>query len=100
MLSLTIMRRHQSMRRSRFAAIAASSLAVSLLTAVSLPTQAQTSTPEAGTNPINHIIVIYMENWSFDSLYGSFPGANGLSNAADAPKQVDKDGKEYATLPQ
>ena len=26
------------------------------------------------TNPINHVIVIYQENWSFDSLYGQFPG--------------------------
>ena|SRR5437870_3677443 len=27
---------------------------------------------------VNHIIVIYQENWSFDALYGKFPGANGL----------------------
>jgi phospholipase C len=27
---------------------------------------------------IKHIVVIYQENWSFDSLYGLFPGANGL----------------------
>jgi len=27
---------------------------------------------------IDHIIVIYQENWSFDSLYDLFPGANGL----------------------
>jgi phospholipase C len=26
---------------------------------------------------IKHIIVIYQENWSFDSLYGRFPGADG-----------------------
>jgi phospholipase C len=31
---------------------------------------------------IEHIIVIYQENWSFDSLYGLFPGANGLHNAS------------------
>ncbi len=31
---------------------------------------------------IDHFIVIYQENWSFDSLYPSFPGANGLANAA------------------
>src|SRR5436305_7720035 len=51
------------------------------------------------TNPINHIIVVYMENWSFDSLYGMFPGANGLANAANAAPQVDKTGKVYDTLP-
>src|ERR1700740_443127 len=29
---------------------------------------------------IGHIIVIYQENWSFDALYGQFPGADGLQN--------------------
>src|ERR1700693_252209 len=32
---------------------------------------------------IGHIIVIYQENWSFDSLYGQFPGINGLANGFD-----------------
>jgi phospholipase C len=30
---------------------------------------------------IQHIIVIYQENWSFDALYAKFPGANGSSTA-------------------
>ena len=29
---------------------------------------------------IQHVIVIYQENWSFDGLYGKLPGANGLNN--------------------
>ncbi len=29
---------------------------------------------------IGHVIVIYQENWGFDSLYGNFPGANGYQN--------------------
>jgi acid phosphatase len=33
---------------------------------------------------INHIVVIYQENWSFDALYGKFPGANGIANATPA----------------
>jgi len=49
---------------------------------------------------INHVIVIYQENWSFDGLYGKFPGANGIANAGAAVAQVDKGGKPYATLPQ
>src|SRR5881396_11639 len=48
---------------------------------------------------VNHLIVIYQENWSFDGLYGKFPGANGLDNAGPAVQQVDKNGKPYATLP-
>lgn len=46
------------------------------------------------------MIVIYQENWSFDGLYGKFPGANGIANAGDALKQVKKDGTLYKTLPQ
>ncbi len=49
---------------------------------------------------INHIIVIYQENWSFDALYGLFPGANGISRAAAAVRQVDKNGMPYSVLPQ
>src|SRR5262249_15880286 len=50
--------------------------------------------------PINHVIVVYQENWSFDSLYGLFPGANGLANAGPTTPQVDKDGKPITTTPQ
>jgi phospholipase C len=40
---------------------------------------------------VDHIIVIYQENWTFDGLYGSFPGANGLANASTASTtQVDR----------
>jgi LPXTG-motif cell wall-anchored protein len=49
---------------------------------------------------LSHFIVIYQENWSFDGLYGKFPGANGLANAGGAVKQVDKSGTLYAMLPQ
>src|SRR5262245_30205733 len=49
---------------------------------------------------IQNVIVIYQENWSFDSLYGFFPGANGIAKAGKALKQESKDGKEYSVLPQ
>jgi len=35
----------------------------------------------AGIEGIENIVVIYAENRSFDNLYGTFPGANGLSQA-------------------
>jgi phospholipase C len=48
---------------------------------------------------IEHVIIIYQENWSFDGLYGKFPGANGLSSAP-ATIQVDKQGTPLQALPQ
>ena len=39
---------------------------------------------------IKHIIVIYQENWSFDSLYGQFPGADGYANSLDTLPQLDR----------
>jgi phospholipase C len=48
---------------------------------------------------INHLIVIFQENWSFDGLYGVFPGANGIANAGPTINQVDKEGQPYTTLP-
>jgi acid phosphatase len=54
----------------------------------------------AGLERIEHVIVIYAENRSFDNLYGLFPGANGLANATPAQyTQVDHDGKPLAHLP-
>src|SRR4051794_32143460 len=54
----------------------------------------------APANPINHVVVIYLENHSFDNLYGLFPGANGIAKAGAKATQVDKAGASYATLPQ
>jgi phospholipase C len=61
---------------------------------------APAATSPAGLARIKHIVVIYLENWSFDSLYGRFPGADGLAQATAAPAQVDAAGAPYPTLPQ
>ena len=53
-----------------------------------------------GLNRLNHVVVIVLENWSYDSLYADFSGANGLSNATAAPPQIDATGAPYPTLPQ
>jgi phospholipase C len=54
-----------------------------------------------GIRQINHVVVIYMENHSFDNLYGEFKGVNGIENAARGNfVQVDKDGKPYQYLPE
>jgi len=49
---------------------------------------------------VEHLVVIYQENWSFDGLFGKFPGANGIANASAASiAQTDRAGTPYATLP-
>ena len=54
----------------------------------------------ADLSKITNIVVIYAENRSFDNLYGSFPGANGLQNVTgDQAKQLDRDGTPLKELP-
>jgi acid phosphatase len=50
---------------------------------------------------INHIVVIYEENHSFDNLYGGWEGVNGRANATPAQTtQVDQNGVAYGCLKQ
>ena len=49
---------------------------------------------------IEHVVVIYGENRSFDNLYGLFPGANGIAAAtSEQVLQRDRDGSLLPTLP-
>ncbi len=49
---------------------------------------------------IQTVVVIYAENRSFDSLFGAYPGANGLSRAsATSTTQLDRDGTVLSGLP-
>ena len=52
-----------------------------------------------GLNRINNVVVVYLENRSFDNMFALFPGASGLGDALQAPPQTDRDGKVLATLP-
>jgi phospholipase C len=49
----------------------------------------------AALKDIDHVVVLYQENWSFDTLYGSFPGADGLAEAGKAAIQSDAKGIPY-----
>ncbi|MBV9232278.1 MAG: acid phosphatase [Chloroflexi bacterium] len=75
-----------------------------ITTACSGSASSPATTPTQTSNPfgkINHFIILYQENWSFDSLYGRFPGAEGISDASPTSlQQVDRTGKPYTTLPQ
>src|SRR6266699_5373968 len=73
---------------------------VSVLALTALP--AAGSESDGGQSPlgkINHIVVIYQENHSFDNLYGGWEGVNGLASADAAHKlQIKQDGSFFACL--
>jgi acid phosphatase len=55
-------------------------------------------TPPLGK--IDTIVYIYAENRSFDNLYGSFPGANGIQDVTPGQaRQRDRNGSFLAELP-
>jgi phospholipase C len=87
-------------RARRGAALAA----VGALCAVALAASSSASHGATQASPldsIKHIVVIYEENHSFDNLYGSWEGVNGLNNADAAhTTQVDQTGKPYDCLRQ
>ena len=55
--------------------------------------------PSRSLSQLGHVIVIYLENRSFDHLYGGYPGAEGLSSPGARILQVDEDGMPYSVLP-
>jgi phospholipase C len=77
-------------------------LAIGSLTALAAGPALVTTQASDEENPlseINHIVVIYQENHSFDNLYGGWEGVNGLANADPAhTTQVAQDGTPYACL--
>jgi phospholipase C len=63
-----------------------------------VPTPAGSS---AAIAKINHVVVLYLENRSFDNLYGEFPGADGIVGLKpERYTQVDITGKPFVVLPQ
>jgi len=67
---------------------------------VPLGAQAAPATLDAFRAKIDHIVVIYQENWSFDGLYGHFPGADGIAKASAASlTQRAKDGTVLTQAP-
>src|ERR1041385_1227457 len=79
------------------AAIAVAALTVAAVTAAG----AGASRGSDQLGKINHILVIYEENHSFDNLYGGWEGVNGRANADAAhTKQVNQAGNTYNCLKQ
>lgn len=61
---------------------------------------ASMQTPQSRSfNDIQHIVVIYQENWSFDALYGKYPGANGVGPGTNVT-QLAWNGPPLTSAPQ
>jgi phospholipase C len=81
-------------------------LALSVLASCAGSTARQTDQAAAVSSrpdltKINHIVVLYLENRSFDNLYGEFPGADGIVGLTpEQYRQVDSAGVPYKVLPQ
>ncbi|MGZ8975800.1 alkaline phosphatase family protein [Methylomagnum sp.] len=77
--------------------LAQSLLAAALL--VPLAPLAKTPPPKRLAK-IENIVVIYLENHSFDNLYGLFPGADGIAAAPPGTtRQTDAQGQPFPNLP-
>src|SRR5947208_8099226 len=66
----------RSLRR-RWAALAALVASLLLFLALNGPLH-QTAEADSGIHKIKHIVVIMQENRSFDSYFGTYPGADGI----------------------
>jgi acid phosphatase len=84
---------HRGRRKLALAVLAAA------LAAVTLSSAAGAERGDQQLRKINHIVVIYEENHSFDNLYGGWEGVRGLSEADAAhTTQVDQNGTAYSCL--
>src|SRR5882672_2856145 len=90
----------QAQAHLRVGALLASALAVVVAGCATTPSPEVEARRTAGLKQIEHIVVIYAENRSFDHLYGTFPGADGIKQAtAEQTIQLDHDGTPLKTLP-
>lgn len=81
---------------NRFAGIIALGLSVSFTGC------SKKNAPDTSTNisQVKHVVVIYLENHSYDNLYGQLSNTNGLANAQTSViTQVDANNKPYISLP-
>jgi phospholipase C len=62
-------------------------LVVCLLAGLAVPAAADASGP-SGIHKIRHVVIVMQENRSFDSYFGTFPGADGIPGLAGHPGNV------------
>ncbi len=91
---------HIKTSRNFFTVVLAFLLATTTLAACTTTTPSSSANPSGSTNPqlqngdihkIKHIVVIMQENRSFDSYFGTYPGADGIPMQNGAPTMCVND---------
>src|SRR5438067_2509387 len=72
-------------RRSLLAPLALAAITTAL-TVAAAPGVASSAPPAGGMRKIRHVVVIMQENRSFDSYFGTFPGAGGIPMVNGRPR--------------
>jgi phospholipase C len=106
------MRRPDATRRLKLAATCASLLAAGLLAACTTsakpsgsPTERASAGPDgtyvvpSGIHKIKHVIIVMQENRSFDSYFGTYPGADGIPMSQGTPTVCVQDPAGGCTRP-
>ncbi len=67
-------------------AVVAVSIAGAVVAGLALSgSQSSLASSEAGIHKIRHVVVIFQENRSFDSYFGTYPGADGIPMSGGVP---------------
>src|ERR1700737_971625 len=76
-------------------ALAAAGVLVTAAVARAATATAKESSP---LSKINHFVIVYQENHSFDNLYGGWEGVDALNNASSHSSQVNQGGAKFNCL--
>src|ERR1700693_4833231 len=91
--------RYFRFRRGRVVLVVAAGIAIAAISASGAAGAKHDDGSAKKLDKIQHIVVIYEENHSFDNLYGGWEGVNGRSNAAAArTNQIAQNGLLYNCL--
>ncbi len=91
--------RHFRLRRGRVVLIVAAGIGIAAISASGAAGAKHDDGSAKKLDRIQHIVVIYEENHSFDNLYGGWEGVNGRANAdAARTNQIAQNGLLYSCL--
>ncbi len=64
----------------------ARAIIIAIIIALLLPLGTVRVKAQTNASPIRHVVVVMMENHTFDNYFGTYPGANGIDGAPPIPE--------------